>query len=143
MHRVEYDIITDDEFNHLKSQIVTPNDNPNLKSQFATIKGRRGQHKKYLPYAFTPKQWIEKTSAIGFVSKVGRYGGTCGIAKYDSFKAAFAQQVVSQLIQIPWGHKFAIISKCGIAKQLTTQIPWEHNIVIIPKCGNLKEVKMA
>ncbi len=86
------------------------NDNLNLKSQFATIEGRRGQHKKYLPYAFTPKQWIEKTSAIGFVSKAGRYGGTCGIAKCDTFKAASAQQVVSQLIQIPWGHKFAIIS---------------------------------
>jgi hypothetical protein len=53
------------------------------------------------------------------------------------------QQVVSQLIQITWEHKFAIISKCGIAKQLATQIPWWHNIAIIPKYGNLKEVKMA
>jgi hypothetical protein len=74
--------ITDVEFNNLKSQIVTSNDNLNLKSQFATskkwdslrsqnvtIEGRRGQHRKYLPHAFTPKQWIEKTKAIGFVSK--------------------------------------------------------------------------
>ena len=148
--------IYDAEFNRLRSQIVTSNDNLNLKSQFATLEkwnslrsqnatigGRRGQHRKYLPYDFTPKQWIEKTSAIGFIFKAGRYGGTCGIAKCDTFKAAFAQQVVSQLIQIPWGHKFAIVSKCGIAKQLATQIPWEHNIAIIPKCGNLKEVKMA
>ena len=27
-------------------------------------------------FALTPKQWIEKTSAIGLVSKAGRYGGT-------------------------------------------------------------------
>jgi len=27
-------------------------------------------------FALTPKQWIEKTNAIGIVSKVGRYGGT-------------------------------------------------------------------
>jgi hypothetical protein len=26
----------------------------------------------------TPKQWIEKTNAIGLISKAGRYGGTCG-----------------------------------------------------------------
>ena len=27
-------------------------------------------------FTLTPKQWIEKTSAIGLVSKAGRYGGT-------------------------------------------------------------------
>ncbi len=27
-------------------------------------------------FTLTPKQWIEKTNAIGIVSKVGRYGGT-------------------------------------------------------------------
>ena len=27
-------------------------------------------------FALTPKQWIEKTSAIGLISKPGRYGGT-------------------------------------------------------------------
>ena len=43
------------EFYNLKSQIVTSNDNLNLKSQFATTEGRRGQHGKYLPYAFTTK----------------------------------------------------------------------------------------
>ena len=103
MHRVKVKIITGDEFNHLRSQIVTSNDNLNLKSQFATIEGRRGQHRKYLPYAFTPKQWIEKTNAIGIASNAGRYRSTYGIAKCDTFKAASAQQVVSQLTQIPWG----------------------------------------
>jgi len=96
-------IITGGEFNHLRSQIVTSNDNLNLKSQFATIEGRRGQHRKYLPYTFTPKQWIEKTNAIGTASNAGRYRSTYGIAKCDTFKAASAQQVVSQLTQIPWG----------------------------------------
>lgn len=103
MCRGKVKIIAGDEFNHLRSQIVTPNDNLNLKSQFATTEGRREQHRKYLPYAFTPKQWIEKTNAIGIISKAGRYRGTYGIAKCDTFKAASAQQVVSQLTQIPWG----------------------------------------
>ena len=102
MRRVKVKIITGDEFNHLRSQIVTSNDNLNLKSQFATIEGRRGQHRKCLPYAFTPKQWIEKTNVIGIISKAGRYRGTYGIAKCDTFKAASAQQVVSQLTRIPW-----------------------------------------
>ncbi len=26
-------------------------------------------------FTLTPKQWIEKTSAIGIISKAGRYGG--------------------------------------------------------------------
>ena len=126
--------IYNDEFNQLRSQIVTSNDNLNLKSQFATlekwdslrsqnatIEGRRGQRRKYLPHAFTPKQWIEKTNAIGFVSKAGRCGGIYSIAKCDTFKAVFGQQAVAQLTQIPLG----------------------HNIAIIPKCGNLKKVKVT
>ena len=64
----------------LRSQIVTSNNDLNLKSQFATLKkwdslrsqnvtieGRRGQHRKYLLYTFILEQWIEKTNAIGFV----------------------------------------------------------------------------
>ncbi|MDR0546379.1 MAG: ORF6N domain-containing protein [Dysgonamonadaceae bacterium] len=37
----------------LRSQIVTLNDGSNLRSQFATSKNGRGQHRKYVPYAFT------------------------------------------------------------------------------------------
>jgi len=103
MHRVKEKIITGDEFDHLRSQIVTSNDNLNLKLQNATIDGRRGHHRKYLPYAFTPKQWIEKTNAIGIVFKAGRYVGTCGIAKCGTFKAASGQQAVAQLTQILLG----------------------------------------
>ena len=63
-------VMSNDNVN-LKSQIVTSNNNVNLKSQFATskkwdslrsqnvtTKGRCGQHRKYLPYTFTLKQWI-------------------------------------------------------------------------------------
>ena len=94
---------------NLTSQIVMSNDNLNLKSQFATlekwdsirsqnatIEGKPEQRRKYLPYAFTPKQWIEKTNAIGIVSKVGRYVGICGIAKCDTFNAVSGQQAVAQ-----------------------------------------------
>ena len=98
------------------------NDNLNLKSQNTTIEGRRGQHRKtieflgiwvrlnnpdFKPIEFdgfrnqaglnsfilTPKQWIEKTNAIGIISKAGCYGGT-----YAHKDIAFAQ-----LTQIPWG----------------------------------------
>ncbi|MCX6976550.1 MAG: ORF6N domain-containing protein, partial [Verrucomicrobia bacterium] len=48
------------ECSNLKSQIATSNvqstgSQPDeaLRSQFATLKGGRGQHRKYLPYAFT------------------------------------------------------------------------------------------
>ena len=87
----------------LKSQFATLEKWDSLRSQNVTIKGRRRQHIKYLPYAFTPKQWIEKTNLIGLVSKAGRYWGTCGIAKCDTFKAVSGQQDVAQLTQIPWG----------------------------------------
>ena len=108
MRRVEEKIITDDEFNHLRSQIVMSNeDRMGLKRpQYAfteqgvtIIKSQAGLNS----FTLTTKQWIEKTNAIGIVSKAGRYGGTYGIAKCDTFKAVLAQQVVSQLIQIPWG----------------------------------------
>jgi hypothetical protein len=108
MRRVEEKIITNDEFNHLRSQIVMSNeDRMGLKRPqyafteqgVAIIKSQAGLNS----FTFMLKQWIEKTNAIGIVSKVGRYGGTYGIAKCDTFKAVLAQQVVSQLIQIPWG----------------------------------------
>ena len=108
MYRVEEKIITDDQFNHLRSQIVMSNeDRMGLRRPqyafteqgIAIIKSQAGLNS----FTLTPKQWIEKTNAIGIVSKAGRYGGTYGIAKCDTFKAVFAQQVVSQLIQVPWG----------------------------------------
>lgn len=50
--------LTKGEFEILKSQILISNSTDNeedisLKSQIVTLKGGRGQHKKYLPYAFT------------------------------------------------------------------------------------------
>ncbi len=96
--------IYDAEFNHLTSQIVTSNDNLNLKSQFVTLEkwnslrsqnvtmeGR--QHRKHLPYPFTPKQWIEKSQQV-----VGQ------ILSQDILQSEkpIAKQAAAQLVQIPW-----------------------------------------
>ncbi len=96
----------DAEINHLKSRIVTSNDNLNLRLQFATSKkwdtlrsqnatmeARLEKHRKYLPYAFTSNQLIEKSQqSVAQLTQI-----PC-----DSFNTLFAQQVVSQLVQIPW-----------------------------------------
>lgn len=47
--------------------------NPNFNSiEFDGIRNLAGSNS----FALTPKRWIEKTGAIGVVSKTGRYGGT-------------------------------------------------------------------
>lgn len=47
--------------------------NPNFKSiEFDAFKNESGSNS----FSLTPKQWIEKTGAIGIISKAGRYGGT-------------------------------------------------------------------
>ena len=80
-----------------------------IKKMVKHPEGRRLEFKEHLPsglartvIAFTPKQWIEKTSIIGIIPKAERYRGTYGIAKCDAFKAASVQQSVSQLTRIPW-----------------------------------------
>jgi phage regulator Rha-like protein len=45
--------LTQAEFDALRSQIATLNAEGNLKSQIATSKQGRGQHRKFLPFAFT------------------------------------------------------------------------------------------
>jgi hypothetical protein len=47
--------------------------NPNFNvTDFSNIRNESGSH----GYVLTSKQWIEKTNAIGIISKPGRYGGT-------------------------------------------------------------------
>ena len=47
--------------------------NPGFNSvEFDGIKMQAGLNS----FTLTPKQWIEKTGAIGVISKTGRYGGT-------------------------------------------------------------------
>lgn len=47
--------------------------NPNFKSiEFDAFKNEAGSNS----FTLTPKQWIEKTNAVGIYSKAGRYGGT-------------------------------------------------------------------
>ncbi len=50
-----------EEFGHLKSHFVTSTDAGALRSQFVTLK--RGQHPKYLPYAFT-EQGVAMLSSV-------------------------------------------------------------------------------
>jgi hypothetical protein len=54
--------ITDEEFEHLKSQIMTSDGN-SLRSQIVTLKNNRGKHRKYLPYVFT-EQGVSMLSAV-------------------------------------------------------------------------------
>jgi len=47
--------------------------NPNFNSiEFDGFKNKAGSNS----FSLTPKRWIEKTNAIGIISKSGRYGGT-------------------------------------------------------------------
>ena len=45
------------------SQIVTSSDSDSLRSQIVTLKGGRGQHRKYRPYAFT-EQGVAMLSSV-------------------------------------------------------------------------------
>src|SRR4051812_16898840 len=56
--------LTADEWNNMRSQIVTTfESNTSLRSQTVTLKSGRGQHSKYLPYAFT-EQGVAMLSGI-------------------------------------------------------------------------------
>lgn len=54
--------LTKEEFDSLRLQIETSSEDP-LRPQIATIKTGRGQHSKYLPYAFT-EQGVAMLSGI-------------------------------------------------------------------------------
>ena len=51
-----------EEFDHLKSQSVTSTEGAALRSQIVTLK--RGQHPKYLPYAFTEQGVVMLSSVL-------------------------------------------------------------------------------
>ena len=55
--------ITKDEFEGLRSQIMTLENNTSLRSQFASLKTGRGKHSEYAPYAFT-EQGVAMLSGI-------------------------------------------------------------------------------
>ncbi|MEK6858005.1 MAG: ORF6N domain-containing protein, partial [Nanoarchaeota archaeon] len=54
--------LTEDEFENLRSQIVTSNTKV-LRSQIVTLNKGRGTHRKYLPYAFT-EQGVAMLSGV-------------------------------------------------------------------------------
>ena len=55
--------LSEEEFENWRSQTVTSNLNSGLRSQSVTLKGGRGQHRKYLPYAFT-EQGVAMLSSV-------------------------------------------------------------------------------
>jgi phage regulator Rha-like protein len=55
--------LTKEEFEGLRFQIVTSNNSDSLRLQNETLKKSRGQHSKYLPYAFT-EQGVAMLSGI-------------------------------------------------------------------------------
>ncbi|MDD5370572.1 MAG: KilA-N domain-containing protein [Anaerolineaceae bacterium] len=57
------------EFLGIWEQLNNPNFNP---VEFDGFRQQAGLNS----FTLTPKQWIEKTNAIGLISKAGRYGGT-------------------------------------------------------------------
>jgi KilA-N domain len=57
------------EFLGIWEKLYNPNFNP---VEFDGIKTQAGLNS----FTLTPKQWVEKTGAIGLTSKAGRYGGT-------------------------------------------------------------------
>ena len=50
-------------------QLHNPNFNP---IEFDGFRNQAGLHS----FSLTPKEWVQKTNAIGIYSKAGRYGGT-------------------------------------------------------------------
>ena len=55
--------LTKEEFESLRFQIETLENSSSLRPQIATLKTGRGQHRKYLPYAFT-EQGVAMLSGI-------------------------------------------------------------------------------
>jgi hypothetical protein len=59
--------------------------NPDFKGiEFEVFKNSAGSNR----FILTPKQWIEKTNAIGIMSKPGRYGGGTFANRYIAFEFA-------------------------------------------------------
>ena len=62
--------LTGDEWEALRSQIVTLNTGSNppggsaLRSQFAALKGGRGQHRKFIPYVFTEHGALQAANVL-------------------------------------------------------------------------------
>ncbi|MBP6686911.1 MAG: ORF6N domain-containing protein [Lacibacter sp.] len=55
--------LTKSEYDSLRSQIEASESSDSLRSQFVTLKSGRGQHRKYMPYAFT-EQGVAMLSGI-------------------------------------------------------------------------------
>ena len=84
------------EFLGIWEQINNPDFNP---VEFDGIRKQAGLNS----FTLTPKQWIERTGAIGIQSKAGRYGGTYAHADI-AFEFASWISVEFKLYQIGRAH---------------------------------------
>ncbi len=71
--------------------------NPQFKSiEFDAFKSEAGTNS----FTLTPKQWIERTGAIGLISKAGRYGGTYAHKDIHKRYELLKQLAESQLMHL-------------------------------------------
>jgi len=101
-------------------QLYNPDFNP---LEFEGIRNKAGLNS----FVLTPKRWIERTNAIGIISKAGRYGGTYAhkdiafeFASWISieFKLYIIKefQRLKQLNQIAIGQMKSLVKPKGIKK---------------------------
>ena len=76
---------------------IRDRNNPNFKGiEFDAFKMESGTNS----FTLTPKQWIEKTKAIGIISKPGRYGDTnfglndISMATPDTWKSSLEENAL-------------------------------------------------
>ena len=86
--------LTDDEHQVLKSQIITSKQREeSLRSQIVTLKQGRGQHSKYLPYAFT-------RNGIGMLSSVLHSETAVGVNIRIMRAFTAIPQIINQSLQV-------------------------------------------
>ena len=86
--------LTDDEHQVLKSQIITSKQREeSLRSQIVTLKQGRGQHSKYLPYAFT-------RNGVGMLSSVLHSETAVGVNIRIMRAFTAIPQIINQSLQV-------------------------------------------
>ena len=75
-------------------------------------------------FALSPKQWIERTNAIGITSKAGRYGG--GTFAYRNIAFEFASWLSPEF-------KYFLISEFDVAESLLVLSPF--TVPLCKICG--------
>ena len=100
--------------------------NPNFNyGEFAIIKSQAGLNS----YKISVKEWVEKTNAIGIMSKAGRYGGTYAHSdiafEFASWVSAeFKLYIIKDYKRLNYGRTdFAEWTDCSSDRKFILQIP--------------------